>query len=122
MISYQPKEWIKFIFTAKRSDTIRQLVPFMLILAIYSLVVAYLELYYWQLSADNQLKNITVTHSLLGFVLSMLLVFRTNTAYDRWWEGRKLWGGLVNSSRNLAMKLNALLNHEDQKYQHKNLF
>lgn len=114
MISYQPKEWIKFIFTAKRSDTIRQLVPFMLILAIYSLVVAYLELYYWQLSADNQLKNITVTHSLLGFVLSMLLVFRTNTAYDRWWEGRKLWGGLVNSSRNLAMKLNALLNHEDQ--------
>jgi hypothetical protein len=29
--------------------------------------------------------------SLLGIVLSILLVFRTNTAYDRWWEGRKLW-------------------------------
>ena len=39
----------------------------------------------------------------------MLLVFRTNTAYDRWWEGRKLWGALVNNSRNLAVKMNAIL-------------
>jgi putative membrane protein len=44
-------------------------------------------------------------HSLLGFVISMLLVFRTNTAYDRWWEGRKQWGSLMNGSRNLALKI-----------------
>jgi len=42
----------------------------------------------------------------------MLLIFRTNTAYDRWWEGRRLWGGLVNTSRNLALKLQALLGPE----------
>ena len=42
---------------------------------------------------------------LLGFAISMLLVFRTNTAYDRWWEGRKLWGALVNTSRNLRFEL-----------------
>lgn len=48
-------------------------------------------------------------HTMLTFVISMLLVFRTNTAYERWWEGRKLWGALVNNSRNLALKLNALL-------------
>ncbi len=48
-------------------------------------------------------------HSLLGMALSLLLVFRTNTAYDRWWEGRKLWGALVNNSRNLAIKLHAWL-------------
>ncbi len=35
-------------------------------------------------------------------VLGLLLVFRTNTAYDRFWEGRKLWGGLINTVRNLA--------------------
>jgi putative membrane protein len=35
---------------------------------------------------------------MLGFVIS-LLVLRTNTAYDRWWEGRKLWGSLVNNSQ-----------------------
>ena len=52
---------------------------------------------------------------LLGFAISMLLVFRTNTAYDRWWEGRKLWGSLVNNSRNLAVKLNSILPHDDTK-------
>jgi putative membrane protein len=52
-------------------------------------------------------------HTLLSFVISMLLVFRTNTAYDRWWEGRKLWGALVNNSRNLAIKLHAMLGYED---------
>jgi len=52
-------------------------------------------------------------HTLLCFVISMLLVFRTNTAYDRWWEGRKLWGSLVNNSRNLAMKLDMVLPKED---------
>lgn len=48
-------------------------------------------------------------HSLLGFVLSLLLVFRTNTAYDRWWEGRKLWGKLVNDTRNFAIKITIIL-------------
>ena len=48
-------------------------------------------------------------HGLLGFVISMLPVFRTNTAYDRWWEARKLWGALTNNSRNFAMKLEAIL-------------
>ena len=48
-------------------------------------------------------------HGLLGFVTSMLLVFRTNTVCDRWWEARKLWGALTNNSRNFAMKLEAIL-------------
>lgn len=38
-----------------------------------------------------------------GAVLGVLLVLRTNAGYDRWWEGRKLWGGIVNQTRNLAM-------------------
>ncbi len=37
-----------------------------------------------------------------SIVLGLLLVFRTNTAYDRYWEGRKLWGHLINTTRNLA--------------------
>ncbi|MFM7425063.1 MAG: bestrophin family protein [Elainella sp.] len=37
-----------------------------------------------------------------NIVLGLMLVFRTNTAYERFWEGRKLWGGLVNATRNLA--------------------
>ena len=53
----------------------------------------------------------------MGFVLSLLLVFRTNTAYDRWWEGRKLLGSLTNVSRNLALKIKALkLTDEDVRF------
>lgn len=38
-----------------------------------------------------------------GAVLGLVLVFRTNAGYDRWWEARKLWGGIVNQSRNLLL-------------------
>ncbi len=41
-------------------------------------------------------------HTLVGAALGLLLVFRTNSSYDRFWEGRQLWGSLVNESRNLA--------------------
>ena len=43
----------------------------------------------------------------LGVVLGVLVVFRINTAYNRWWEARQLWGQLVNDSRNLALKVRA---------------
>ena len=54
----------------------------------------------------------------MGFVLSLLLVFRTNTAYDRWWEARKQWGTLTNTSRNLAIKLQAMLPNDDKANRH----
>lgn len=41
--------------------------------------------------------------SAAGAVLGLLLVLRTNAGYDRWWEARKLWGGIVNQSRNLGV-------------------
>ncbi|MFC7670216.1 bestrophin family protein [Hymenobacter humi] len=46
-------------------------------------------------------------------MLSLLLVFRTNTAYDRFYEGRRLWGQLVNNCRNLAVLLHARLPADD---------
>lgn len=45
-----------------------------------------------------------------SIVLGVLLVFRTNTAYERWSEGRKLWGQLVNDSRTLSFKIRAFVN------------
>lgn len=44
----------------------------------------------------------TLPHLLLGTAASLLLVFRTNAAYDRFWEGRKLWGTFVDRTRDLA--------------------
>lgn len=109
MISYNPKDWFSFLFKLHKADTVRKLAPLIFCIAIYSGIVVYLETEFWKIGNSNYVKNIPIMHGLLGFAISMLLVFRTNTAYDRWWEGRKLWGGLVNSSRNLALKLNAIL-------------
>lgn len=115
MISYDPKAWLSFIFKFHKSDTFRKLLPIMLAIGAYSGGVAYLELEYWKLSENSHVKNVTITHNMLGFVISLLLVFRTNTAYDRWWEGRKMWGALVNNSRNLAIKMAVMLTEPDDK-------
>lgn len=115
MISYNPKNWITFIFRFHKADTFRQLIPLMIFIGAYSAGVAYLELEYWDLPQDSHVKNISIMHGMLGFVISLLLVFRTNTAYDRWWEGRKIWGSLVNNSRNLAIKLSAILSEESDR-------
>ena len=119
MIAYNPKDWFTFIFKLHKTDTVRRLFPMMIAIGLYSWLVAFVELNYLQIGYRDQLKSLTILHSLLGFVLSLLLVFRTNTAYERWWEGRKLWGALVNNSRNLAIKLHSLLvsgNGADRSY------
>jgi putative membrane protein len=112
MISYNPKDWALFLFRFHKSDTLRKLLPLMLAIGVYSWLVAFLINGY--IPANSNLKNISLIHTLLGFAISMLLVFRTNTAYDRWWEGRRLWGALVNNSRNLALKLNSMLTHDHE--------
>ncbi len=113
MIQYNPKDWLSFIFRFHKSDTFRKLLPMIFLICLYSGIIAFFEINYWQWGESNKVKNIVVMHSLLGFVISLLLVFRTNTAYDRWWEGRKQWGALVNNSRNLALKMNAMLAKND---------
>jgi putative membrane protein len=115
MVSYNTKDWFTFIFRFHKADTFRKLIPIMLAIGIYSGSVGYLEVEYWKLSDTNYIKNITIMHGMLGFVISLLLVFRTNTAYDRWWEGRRLWGSLVNNSRNFAIKLTVILKEEEDK-------
>ena len=46
-----------------------------------------------------------------GLIMGLILVFRVNAGYDRWWEARKLWGNVVNLSRNLAI---ILINYTNQ--------
>lgn len=113
MRSYNNKNWLE-VFTLYRADTLRLLWPMLVIVGTYTALVDYWLNQRPDLTESPVLRNLTIVHSLLGLVISLLLVFRTNTAYDRWWEGRKLWGSLVNNSRNLAMRLNAAL-HKDNK-------
>lgn len=108
MITYDSRDWWRAL-ALHRSDTIRKLMPLLILVGLFTAVVGYVEVRYLQLSKNSYVSNLPVMHSLLGFAISMLLVFRTNTAYDRWWEGRKLWGQLVNVSRNLAVKVAAMV-------------
>lgn len=106
---YNTKNFLKILVSLHKSDTLKILFPTMVLMAIYSYGIQYLEIEYLHLTAKSKISNVGLIHSLLGFVLSLLLVFRTNTAYDRWWEGRKLWGKLVNDTRNFAVKINIIL-------------
>lgn len=114
MIPYNQKNPLRYIFKIHKGDTFIKLLPFLILYCIYAGIVAYLELEYRKISEQSFLKDIEVMHGLLGFAISILLVFRTNSAYDKWWEGRKLWGNLINNSRNLSMKLNAILPADEE--------
>lgn len=114
MITYDSRNWIAAL-ALHRFDTFRKLFPMLVVVGLFTWLVNYIETEYLHLSRQDQVNNLPMMHSLMGFALSMLLVFRTNTAYDRWWEARKLWGQLVNVSRNTAIKLAAILPQEDEK-------
>ncbi|HPE98418.1 MAG: hypothetical protein H6548_12150 [Chitinophagales bacterium] len=109
MVLYNPKDWWKLIFAFRKSDTFRRSLPGILGVAAYATATVWVEKEILHL----EFVNTTVIHSLVGFVLSLLLVFRTNSAYDRWWEGRKIWGSFVNNSRNLALKVSVLMQSKE---------
>ena len=75
--------------------------------------VALISLLVLLLEHHNKLERVnipSVTATVLGVVLSILLGFRTNSAYARWWEARKLWGALVNSSRSMSRQALSFVN------------
>lgn len=112
MIDYNPKAWFSLITHSYSRHVMRTLRPALLFMAGYSAVCCYLILDVFRLH-EKDFHSTIAMHSLLGIVLGLFLVFRTNSAYDRWWEGRKLWGQMVNNTRNLSFKLNAFLPKED---------
>jgi len=58
---------------------------------------------------DHKIKLTVVPFTLMGLPLAIFLGFRNNSAYDRYWEGRKLWGELVLRSRNFARQCLSLI-------------
>lgn len=108
MIKYNSKSWFKDILSFHKTDTIYAFRYELLIIAIYSAVFAYIEQTYLQ-HYEYLFAKVAQFFSFIGFAFSMLLVFRINSAYDKWWEGRKHWGALVNNCRNFALKINAFV-------------
>lgn len=98
------------IFALHKSDTLRMLWKQILYISCFTLIVAYLEIQYFPNAVI--LEKLISVYSLVGFAISLLLIFRTNTAYDRWWEGRKKWGELVNDSRNISIKIASIIQED----------
>jgi len=119
MINYNPKNWLNFIFSFHKSDTVRMMWKELVYISLLSICITYLEITFFPKAYF--LKNLTTVYSLLGFVISLLLVFRTNTAYDRWWEGRKAWGSMVNDTRSLSSKLSVFQLTEEERILFNNL-
>ncbi|BDC50607.1 hypothetical protein F183_A29230 [Bryobacterales bacterium F-183] len=94
MINYDPHQWRNHFFDIKGS-MVREITGRVLVCVIWSAAVVWAYRNGWHIAVPSTL------HSLVGVALGLLLVFRTNASYDRFWEGRKLWGGMVNETRNL---------------------
>ena len=108
MIKYNSKTWFRHILSFNKADTIWAFRYELIIIALYAAGFAYIEQTYLQ-QYENMFSKIGQFFGFIGFAFSMLLVFRINSAYDKWWEGRKTWGALVNNCRNFALKIRAFV-------------
>ncbi len=104
------KFWFSAVPSFFTTKTLKTLALSCCLVGFYTFLVLYIE----ENILHIDFKPGSTIFSLLGLVLGLLLVFRTNTAYDRWWEGRRMLGSLVNNTRNFAMKLNAYLDPADR--------
>lgn len=112
MIKYNPKTWFRHILKFQKSDTFWTFRKELIMVALYATGISYLEGEYWGSSAPF-FESVNDVFSFIGFAFSLLLVFRINSAYDKWWEGRKQWGALVNNCRVFAMKVKSMVDDKN---------
>ena len=79
-----------------------------IILFLVTLGIYLMRLFEWWHRPALPLSLITV----LGTAISLVLAFRTNQSYDRWWEARSIWGGIVNDSRTLIRQVVAFTGNQ----------
>lgn len=105
LILYRTRRWSQVLFNFYRSRVVRRIALGGVFTAIYASAITHMT----QTGGIPLVPLKPTVFPLVSILLSLLLAFRTNTAYDRWWEGRKLWGSLVNHCRNLALFLHSTL-------------
>lgn len=98
------------VFQVSGSVTPYVLLRVMIFVAIATVVYVVDEL------SGIQTGFVVAPYEIVGVVLALLLVIRTNAGYDRWYEARKLWGSIVNQSRNLAT-IGAVYGPRDRQWQ-----
>ncbi|MGE5192645.1 MAG: bestrophin family ion channel, partial [Deltaproteobacteria bacterium] len=104
MIEYDRYNWLRTVLSY-RGTALRPILGRVAALTGFAVVV---QLVYdagivfgrWDMSHFFGLEP--VEHAVLGSLLGFLIVFRMNASNNRYWEGRSLWGQMINSSRNLV--------------------
>jgi putative membrane protein len=105
MIEYDSRKWSSHLFVI-RGAIIGRIFWRLALFTAWCVAVAAFHKYVRPVGMPS------TVHTLVGVALGLLLVFRTNCSYDRFWEGRKMWGGIVNESRNLATAASAYLGNK----------
>ncbi|MBX7106252.1 MAG: bestrophin family protein [Gemmataceae bacterium] len=95
MIEYDPHLWRDHLLDV-RGSVLKKVAPRVLLLAGWAGLVGSVGLKFPGVGFP------ATAHALVGVALGLLLVFRTNASYDRFWEGRRQWGSIINAARNLA--------------------
>jgi putative membrane protein len=104
VIVKEPIPWLRLVLAVHHSALPKTL-PRTLAFTAFAIVVTYFEE-----KAEFNAYTLTVApFTLIGLAISIFLGFRTNVAYDRYWEGRKLWGGLVNVARTFTRQATTLI-------------
>ena len=104
MITLSRPRGLHLFFTLRGSILPRVARPLASCVAVAALVTfTHGVLFHWKVTLTAVPFSI-----IIGLALAICLGFRNNVAYDRWWEGRKLWGELVTRSRTLARQLQSL--------------
>lgn len=109
MINYDPHDWTRHLFDIEGS-LVHEIIGRVTACVLWAACVTLLQVY-----GPAWFDHFTFPetgHALIGASLGLLLVFRTNSSYDRFWEGRKLWGSIVNTTRNLSRQASTWLAKE----------
>lgn len=107
MIQYDAQRWTDHLFDL-RGSVIREIAPRVLICTLIA-VAAWLVDREIEALHHKSIEIPATAHSLIGTALGLLLAMRTNSSYERFWEGRKMWGAIVNETRNLGRSASVLL-------------
>jgi putative membrane protein len=110
MIVRSKSNWWTLLFVW-RGSMMKQMLPQLLIVAVLSVLAVWTE---GSLFKHKVPLNAT-PFTLVGVALALFLGFRNSSAYDRWWEGRKLWGALVNTMRTLTRQALTMTGEGDKR-------
>lgn len=104
MVQERRYSWLRLLFRY-RGTALAHMRGRFAVTTILAIAITVTDLHYGYFHPDLT----TVPFTLMGLALSIFLGFRNNTSYDRFWEARKLWGSLVNTSRSITRQILTLV-------------